>query len=572
MLMRILLLLLLLLAGCGGANISRENASKRRTALERVAAFKHLGFQVVAARLKLGVDTALAMRQLDTLLSAPTGDIFWLYPAAGMYFNCREEIGAGWRRRFREVFKRYTPYRGDTENHFLMYYAALYLFSQEWPGLDGSEWFNGKSSSEINAEAKEYLERWIDETARVGMTEWDSPRYLYYYITPLILLHDFASDPKMRKRAEMALELQLADYAAEYLNGSYGGAHSRDGDGSVIDPRRAEATTFGQFYFEDSLSFVLPDLSYAALSSFTLPPVIRAIAHDRDRSWVHTETKRSRARIRFTDDGSRYNLVRKYDYITPAYILGSIQGGLQQPIQQHSWDITFGSSRANNTLFGLHPQSSALELGMFFPEEPELMEEGVTKSKGSYGSPDKWIGGSPFESIVQEEGTLVARYDLPDGWRFPHVDLYLPKTLDTIIRDANTWVICRMEDALVGIRPLSPPEWIEEKGNWRIRLSGRETGYVIETATTREISLEGFESALRQLPPPRLFPGTIVYKNRTGQEIRVSALSGERSLAAGADEMLFNGRHIRSRRGSGIIEMNALGEVRTLDFNTLNSR
>lgn len=570
--MRILLLMLLLVAGCGTARLSGTDTSKRKQALEQVAAFRHLGFQVVTARLKLGVDTALAFRQLDTLLSAPTGDIFWMYPAAGMYFNCRQEMGESWRRRFREAFKRYTPYRGDTENHFLMYYATLYLFSQEWPDLDGSEWFNGKSSREIHAEAKEYLERWIDETARVGMTEWDSPRYLYYYITPLILLHDFASDPMMSRRAEMELELQLADYATEYINGSYGGAHSRDGDGSVIDPRRAEATTFGQFYFEDSLSFVLPDLAYAALSPFTVPAVIRAIAHDRDRAWVQTETKRSRARIRFTDDGTRYNLVRKYDYITPAYILGSIQGGLQQPIQQHSWGITFGSSRPNNTLFGLHPQSSALELGMFFPEEPELMEEGVVKSKGSYGSPDKWIGGSPFESLVQDEAALVARYDIPDGWSSPHVDLYLPKTLDTIVRNANTWIICRMEDALVGIRPLSPPEWIEEKGNWRIRLRGRETGYAIETATTHEISFEAFVSALGQLPPPRLFPGTVVYRSRAGREIRVTALSGEKSLTAATDEMLFDGRHIKSRRGSGIIELNALGQIRTLDFDKLETR
>ena len=561
---RVLLLALLLVAGCGTARLSGNDASKRQTALETVAAFKHLGFQVVTARLKLGVDTALAYRQLDTLLSAPTGDIFWMYPAAGLYFNCREEIGPAWRQRFRETFKVYTPYRGDTENHFLMYYSTLYLFSQEWPDLAGSEWFNGKSSREINAEAKQFLENWIDETARLGMTEWDSPRYLYYYIAPLILLRDFAADPVMKKRAEMSIELQLADYASEYLNGSYGGAHSRDGDGSVIDPRRAEATSYGQLYFEDSLSFVLPDLAYAALSSFTLPPVIRAMAHDRDRAWVHTETKRSRARMRF-NNGERYETVRKYNYITPDYILGSIQGGLQQPIQQHSWDITFSSRRANNTILGLHPQSSAMELGMFFPEEPELMEEGVTSSKGSYGSPDKWIGGSPFESIAQHEGTLLARYDIPSGWRFPHVDIYLPKTLDTIIRDPSGWIFCRMENALVGIRPLSTAEWKEEPNNWRIRQNSLQTGYVVETATAREIDFEAFRDGVRKLTVEPVSPTSImVYTTRSGREIRLA--SATRVPTAPPDEMLFNGRHIRSRRGSGIIEFSALGQTRTLDF------
>jgi hypothetical protein len=249
-----------------------------------------------------------------------------------------------------------------------------------------------------------------------------------------------------------------------------------------------------------------------------------------------------------------------------------MQGGLQQPIQQHSWDVTFASARPNNTIFGLHPQASGVELGMFFPEEPELMEQGVIQSKGSYGNENKWIGGSQFESIHQDGAALLARYDIPDGWRFPHVDIYLPKTLDTIVRNANTWIICRMEDALVGIRPLSPPEWIEESGNWRIRLRGRETGYAVETALLRETSLEEFERQLRALPPPRMFPGTFVYTSRAGKDMRVVAGSGALALTPSPDEMLFDGRHIRSRRGSGVIELHALGQTRTLDFARLVTR
>jgi hypothetical protein len=462
----------LLLNWCPPARIQAEprfpTPAQRDTTLHRVAAFKHLGFQVVAARLKLGVDTSLAWRQLDTLLEKPTGDIFWMYPAAGFYFNCKDLLNDYWRDRFRKAWKRYTPYRGDTENHFLMYYSTLLLFSQEWPDLPGSEWFNGKSSKENYAEAKEYLNHWVDETVAEGTTEWDSPRYLYYYLTPLVLLRDFTHDATMQRRFEMMLEYQLADFAAEYLDGSYCGAHSRDGDGSVIDPRKAECSSYAGLYFEDSLSLVLPDLAYAAMSTFQCPEIIRDIAHDREKPFTHTEWKRSRAKMRFSRE--RYTPVFKIDYMTPDYCLGSIQGGLQQPIQQHSWDVTFASGRPNNTIFALHPNFSATELGTFFPEEPELMLQGITQAKASYTNENKWIGGSPYERLFQFESTLIGIYAIPADVPVKHIDFFLPKSLDTIIRDSSGWIFARMEGAFVGIRLIDPRDpghtpasaWTEE--------------------------------------------------------------------------------------------------------------
>ncbi len=43
------------------------------------------------------------------------------------------------------------PYRGDTENHWLLYYTSLYLMSQMWPDQPGELWYTGKSSAEKHA-------------------------------------------------------------------------------------------------------------------------------------------------------------------------------------------------------------------------------------------------------------------------------------------------------------------------------------------------------------------------------------------------------------------------------------
>lgn len=433
-------------------------------------------FQTVAARLATGVNTDLAWRQLDTLLDAPTGDMFWTYPATCFWVWCRNRLDDSYRSRFRRLLRTYTPYRGDTENHFLMHYTYLLIFSEEWPEMREDEWFNGRSSAENHAEAREYLLHWFDETARYGLTEWDSPRYLYFYIAPLLALADGSRDTAISRRASMMAELLLADYAVEYLDGAYCGAHSRDGDGSVIDPRRSEATSTGRFYFEDRVDPPLPDLAFYALSRFTAPAVMRGLALDRSRNYTMVEYRRSRARMR--DDTAKFGRVIKRTWMTADVALGSMEfPGIAQPIQQHTWGVNFGADRPNATIFAVHPDASEEELATYFPEEPELMESGILGSKASYGNEDRWIGGSRYEAVGQRDNKVIANYDLPSDVRWRHVDIFIPRSLDVLVRDsASPWIFCRMGKGMVAIHMAHDgnaawtPRWIEEKANWRVRI------------------------------------------------------------------------------------------------------
>jgi|GEM_PF-4835289 len=477
--------MLLLLVCCAPASLCRAqsdpapSAATRRIALDSVAHNPRAMFQTVAARLATGVDTGLAWRQLDTLLNAPTGDMFWTYPATCFWVFCRDHLDSAYRRRFRQILRLYTPYRGDTENHFLMHYTYLLIFSEEWPELREDEWFNGRSSAENHAEAREYLLHWIDETARYGLTEWDSPRYLYFYVGPLLALADGSRDTAVSRRAAMLLELLLAEYAVEYLNGAYCGAHSRDGDGSVIDPRRAEATAMGRFYFEDRVDPPLPDLAFCSLSRFACPGIVRRIAGDRWKHWNLFKIRRTRARMRGHTE--RYGTVMKQTWMARDIALGSVEAdGIAQPIQQHTWGITFGVDRPNATIFSVHPDASEQELATYFPEEPELMESGILGSKASYGNENRWIGGSRYEWVRQDENRLVATYSIPATARWHHVDLFIPRSLDTLVRDASGWIFCRMGEGMVAIYPFDTSVvWMEEVRNWRVRLGSAETGLLV---------------------------------------------------------------------------------------------
>lgn len=558
--------------------------AQRDTLLVRIARQRFGTFQNATACLRAGIDTVRAWHVVDSLLLRPTGDMFWQIYAAGFYFSCRDRLGPEMRARFRRTMRTFTPYRGDTENHYLMHFVSLLLFSQEWPDMTGDEWFNGKSSRENYGEAHDYLVNWVSEVARYGTTEWDSPRYAYYYITPLIVLRDFTHDAELRARADMMITLMLADMAPEYLNGSYCGAHSRDADNAVTNPRNTEALSYAQLYFEDTVGMALQDLAFAARSSYQCSPLLRTVAHDRATPYLHTELRRSRAKIRFSDE--RFTPVYKYTWMRSDYAVGSIQGGLMQPIQQHTWDVTFASGRAGNSIFGLHPQASALEMGTFFPEEPELTIATVAATKGSYISENKWVGGSPYERVFQHHDLLIALYDIPADAQCQHIDLFLPKTLDTLERDPSGWIFCRMEGAFTAVRPLGRDNaWIEEEANWRLRTRntpGEPIGWVVQCAPAAEISWSAFKLRARDLgpgAPRRAVDGVrpwIETRSLSGERFAVvgrtlDSLVLERNGAAVLPErtQLFAGPFVNSEVGSGVVRIEHGERHAVLDFNTI---
>ena len=87
-----------------------------------------------------------------------------MFPVIGAYCYGKGKMSPGTEAAVRKAWKTYTPYRGDTENHWAMYHATLYLAAEQWPGLPGSEWFNGKSSEQNLNETREYLLDWMFAT------------------------------------------------------------------------------------------------------------------------------------------------------------------------------------------------------------------------------------------------------------------------------------------------------------------------------------------------------------------------------------------------------------------------
>jgi len=575
-----------------------------------------VSYYAVAARYATNNNIPLADSLFRVALCEPRGDMFWMFPVMGAYLHGKDKMSPETRAVVRNAWKTYAPYRGDTENHWAMYYSTLYLAAEQWPGLPGSEWFNGKSSQENLEEARDYLIHWIRITTTIGQGEFDSPDYFPEYAISMCLLADFAQDPVMRKRGEMMLDYFLADFGVEHLAGQYLGGFSRIYQPAVFTPLLSGASGFAYLYFgtgtaADTTVGALPETPKArppgespwtswvllpSLSKYRPPEIVVRIATDRAKPYLHKERKRVRNVIRF---GTEKNPpVYKQTYVTPEYGIGSLQGGLLQPIQQHTWGVRFIAGRPYTTIFGLHPYWSSYELGMFFPEELKPLIADVVASKGTYNNPDKWTGGSPFERTFQNKNTLLVLYDIEPGTMTEHIDGFFPGTLDERLIDPSGWIICRAGTTYIGWYPLQEGEWIEEREapgqaknvigrpenlaqkqtirNWRFRSHHNQNGYVIEVRSEREIgSFRKFVSSLRtHIPRAVLVPGKVSVAYTSLNNDRMTfAFPESRMLNGKAVDLsktkLFEGPFLNAEVGSERLTMTYKGMKRVYDFRSV---
>ena len=465
------------------------------------------GYATIAARLYLREDAEWCSRRLQQLLEAgPSGDMFWMFPVTAIAYLDHGQLSDPARQALRRAWKTYMPYRGDTENHFLLYYTCLYLMSEMWPDQSYETWYTGKSSEANKREAQEWIEGWVKLTTKRGQGEYDSPHYMGVYLLPMSYLSAWAKDPAMKKRATMMLDYLIADYAAENLDGLYIGAHSRVYDAQLVEKSAGVSSDFGWQWFGLGHPMNLPDnylLYYLLASAYEPPEILRLIATDRSQPYTHYERKRTRNRWRFYDE--LHGPVYKTTYVRREYAVSSDQGGVLQPIQQHSWGVTWALPDARgvqNTLFTLNPHSSVRELQTYFVFGRDFGVEEVVRSKKTYNSPDKFLGGSPYEKIFQDLDTVIALYEIERDARLSHVNGFFSKDLSEMREDPSGWIFARAGDAFIACRPLQPYSWKPlDNGGRRLFSPHLKNGVIVQVAARSEYpDLQAFGRAILKLP------------------------------------------------------------------------
>jgi hypothetical protein len=549
----------------------------------------------IAAKLAHHEDADLCSRSVIAQMNEPGSGPFWMFPAVCVAYLGRDQLSAEARQAIRTAWSSQMQLRGDTENHWAMYYTSLYLMAELYPNEPASSWYSGKSSAENLAESRAYLIHWMDLATTIGQGEFTCSHYIGEYAIPMLFLASWAQDPAMRQRGRMMLDWLFADQFANSLNGVLHGANARTDDLAAIERWNCLSSFFSWLLLGNTPS----PAGYggwgiyfaAAAKNYELPEVIYRIGVDRDRDFLQRDLKRSRRRWR--NSAVFMAPVYKQNYTRHDYAVGSYQGGMADPIQTHIWDVTWAvpdPRGRHNTMFSMHPVSAAFDMQTYFTEFPDYMMQGVTREgKASYDSPDKLLGGSRFEQVFQDLDTVIALYDIPPGTRFPHVNGFFSKDLTHLTVDAKSgWIFAQGGNAYLAYRPLAGYEllpiaaikssWTGERtlsGDQRLYSPHLKNGTIVQAASVSEFpSFEAFQKAINALPLEFQLDPVPTVKMTTLRGKKVVAAYGAVPVVDGravdySKWKLFEGPYLNAEKGSRKLTLKHGRLQRVLDFNTL---
>jgi hypothetical protein len=321
-------------------------------------------------------------------------------------------------------------------------------------------------------------------------------------------------------------------------------------------------TAFGSMLFGDIPMTAIGSSLLAALSPWEPPDILRTIALSRAEPYIQREVKQSKAFVR--GPGPKKRPVFKYTYMTPLYALGSLDGGLIQPVEQHSWDVTWITDAQVSSIFSVQPIASDTLLAQFFAMDEQTVYREITTQYTRYQTYNKNSDGSPAERIFQHKNTLIALYDIPPTRTFPLVTAFFPRSLDEFIADSlkSRWLFCRSGDVYVAYLPMMGYVLLDEENGRRLVSPLRRNGLICQVSSKQESgSFRQFMSRIKKTKADlkRLESDMRVsYKTIAGERMDFS-FDGARKLN-GADvsfdpEKLFDSKWMQCRRESGVLTL-----------------
>ena len=112
-----------------------------------------------------------------------------------------------------------------SENHQILFHALELLAGQEFP--DETFTNSGTTGADHVAHARPLVERWVEQRARYGFSEWYSNVYYQEDLEATVALAEFATDERIATLGAIATDLVLYDLASHTFDGAFGATHGR---------------------------------------------------------------------------------------------------------------------------------------------------------------------------------------------------------------------------------------------------------------------------------------------------------------------------------------------------------
>jgi hypothetical protein len=407
-----------------------------------------------------------------------------------------------------------------TENHQVLFTSAAYLAGQLFPNqVFTNDGLTGRQKMAIH---RPRLLRWLDLRFRTGFSEWLSHVYYDEDLAALASLVDFSRDKELARRAEMVIDLILADMALHSYRGIFGSTHGRSYEpAKKWSPREGTASThklfFGTGFFSNA-----DNMSAACLAlspRYRLPQVLYDIANDaeqpetsiRQRMGIRLE-EASRWGLGFEslEDGMVYLSMEAYTHPLTIPLVMRMFDSFSW--WQNSFFVPFRPyQRLLNTVRRLRllpvlarlaekdvTRNTRTEVNIYTYRTPDGMLSSAQDHRPGYGgdqqhiwqatlgpgavcftthparhsdaSPGYWTGSGSLPRVGQVKNVLIAIYDIDTrpGLYLTHRMLFthawLPRDRFDQVIEKKRWIFARKGRGYLALHSQNPYHWQEEEG------------------------------------------------------------------------------------------------------------
>lgn len=211
-------------------------------------------------------------------------EMFVIWPAMDCYLRWGHLLDEESKEALKKVVTN-TTYFGQTRTCNLVTLARVirYLGSEAW----GEEAFVPEAAWRKNdTNAREALMEQLDSIARWGLGEYASRPYMTYNLFPILTLAECAKDPEIKKRAAIAFETALAQFAPCWLQGSLCVASGRSYPDILCLEPSGSARAFWMYFGGPAKARITNESMAPAVMNYTPNPIITIAGTDRSKAYT----------------------------------------------------------------------------------------------------------------------------------------------------------------------------------------------------------------------------------------------------------------------------------------------
>lgn len=476
---------------------------------------------------------------------------FMIFQLIRIYFLFKEKINVSTKvwKEVEEQFRNYTYaafFEPMSENHKINSLSSEIIAAYLFPEHRFYDGLKGKDKVDI---MKVNIKRFLTKRLKYGWSEFDSIGYYNIDFCALLNIYDFQPDEELKHLAWSVLNAMLVDLLHHSVNGYVGGAKGRVYFGTISDNTKG---VYWPLYIctgypENACLDYNWDYSetFFATSNFRPDPEVVKLAASTHNE--PDEVKERNILNTMPDDEQVKGSIKRYNYVTPDYVLGSIvQRDEYEPMSFHAWlaahqELSWSMVFANNpraVIFSGHPGHEKLK---DFPMHQYWMGDTYCVC-GRY---------------LQNKNVLIGMNCIEDTKQLQWTHFYIPIEEFDDKREKYGWLLLKCGNTITAIKPLPGYHWTTngEWANKEIIVMGSHTAFVLEVFDAMHNQMD---ELIEQLKDRSIgwCEKKLEYTSTDGTNLELnfdgdSFVNGERQDFS--NYPLFQSRNVYSEWGSGKI-------------------